>query len=113
MEKTENLLNFQKINTEDVLKSQKGSAFTTYDIEEDSILNKNENEQSYCSYGNKGTWWKVKRKENCDNLTNLNSFNFDEMMFFRKKNDISRITISNINANYYSLRKCHRHPVHN
>ena len=75
-------------NADDVLKSQKGSAFKAYDLDEGNKL-----KTAYCSYECSGAWWKEKNTENCEIPTNLNAFNFEEMLFRGNKTALSRITI--------------------
>ena len=93
-------------NADDVLKSQKGSEFKSYDFEQ---INENENDLKtpYCSYKNTGAWWKEKSTEKCEKPINLNAFNFEEMLFLGNKTISSRITIirSLDNNEYKTLRE--------
>ena len=102
-------LNLNFFYNADVLISQKGSAFKSYDFEQINVISRNKNDLKtpYCSHENTGAWWKEKSTEKCNKPTNLNSYNFDEMLFLGNKTISSRITTlrSLDNNEYKTLRE--------
>ena len=70
----------------------------TYDTAEDHFINRNKNNK--CSSEISGAWW-----TSCDRKTNLNSFEYDEMLFQANKSTVSKVLLSGTRNEYKTLRK--------
>ena len=85
----------------------KGASFSTYDVDQSNVLVEYENgykQKVDCSQQNSGAWWYGKNSTSCRSNTNLNAFNYDNIMYFNKHANVSQITLYRSYGKHYTHR---------